>query len=83
MNLIPKFIFTLENNLNKLFVKNAKKALIPNETDAKRIFHEEPYLQYEQFKLNGNFRKHLVSTLISKNALKTGINLVLIKNHVK
>ena len=78
-----KFIFTLKNNLSKLFVKNAKKALIPNETDAKTIFHEAPYLQYEQFKLTENFRKYLVSTLISKHALRTGINLVLIKNHVK
>ena len=67
-----------------IFVKNAKKALIPNETDAKIIFHEAAYLQYEQLKLNENFREYLVSTLISKHALRTGIkNLILIRNHLK
>ena len=66
-------MFTLENNLNKPFVTNAKKALVLNETDTKIIFHQATYLQYEQFKLNDILRKYLVSALISKHPLITGI----------
>lgn len=38
----------------------------------KRFFHGAPYIQYEQIKLNDNFRKCLESSLKSKIVLRTG-----------
>ena len=43
----PRFIFTLETNLNRLFESNAK-ANIPDVPDAQIIFHDTPYISYPQ-----------------------------------
>ena len=49
-----QFLFTLENNMNRLFGTNAK-ADVPNEPDAHIIFHDMPYISYPQTTLDDNF----------------------------
>ena len=83
-NLLVKFkmklIFTIQTNMNKLFETNFKKATIPTEPDVEIIFHSSTYIQYEQIKLNGNFRTYLETMMISEDALRTGIKKHLVKN---
>ena len=75
-----KLIFTIQTNMNKLFETNFKKATIPTEPDVEIIFHSSIYIQYEQIKLNGNFRTYLETMMISEDALRTGIKKHLVKN---
>ena len=60
-----KFVFTLEKNLNKLFETNLKTQTnaVPKDIDAEIIFHSAPYIQYEQFQLDDNFRTYLETAL--------------------
>ena len=46
-------------------------ATVPNNPDAKIIFHAAPYIQYQQLKLTDNFRKYLKWLLLSKCVLRT------------
>ena len=46
-----QFLFTLENNLNRLLKTNAKLNNIPNEPDAQTIFHDTSYICYPQITL--------------------------------
>ena len=41
--------------------------------DAEIIFNSAPYIQYQQIKLNNNFKTYLEGTLISEQILRTGI----------
>ena len=70
-----KFVFRLEQILNKLFElrRELDDATVPNNLDAKIIFHVAPYMQQQQFKLTDNFRKYLEESLLSKRVLRTGI----------
>ena len=56
-----KFIFTFETNLNKLFESNAKEH-IPRSPDAEIIFHDTPYISYQQITLDDNFQSYLNAT---------------------
>ena len=38
--------------------------------DAKIFFHDAPYIQYEQFRLNDNFRQYLETIMTSKKVLR-------------
>ena len=49
-----RFLFTLENSMNRLFEAKAK-ADVPNEPDAQIIFHDRPYISYPQIILDNNF----------------------------
>ena len=49
-----RFLFTSENNKNRLFVINAK-ADVPNEPDAQIIFHDTQYISYPQITVDDNF----------------------------
>ena len=44
-----KFIITLERNLNKLFEDNAKVSTIPSDPDASIEFHDQPFIEYQEF----------------------------------
>ena len=53
-----KFNFNLKANYTKLFESRKKVAnTSTTQPDAKIIFHNTPYIQYEQIKLKDNFRK--------------------------
>ena len=70
-----RFFFTLENNLNRLFKTNAKLDSIPNEPDAQIIFHDTPYIFYQQITLVDNFLAYLIAILRSRSSLRTGVIL--------
>ena len=65
-----KFLFTLESNLNE---SNAKVDHIPANPDAKIIYHDTPYIYYQQIVLDDNFQAFQNASLRSKTALRTGI----------
>ena len=59
--------------MNKLFETNVNDANPPLTVDADIISTSAPYLQYEQIKLDPNFRACLESTLTANSFLRTGI----------
>ena len=59
--------------MQKLFKTHENNANFPRGVDAEIIFTDAPYIQYEQIKLDNNFRTYLESTLMSENVLRTGI----------
>ena len=72
-NTDTKFIFMLEINLNKQSEQNKKEATTPRNTNAQIIFHDHPYIQYQQILLDDNFLAYLNASLRSKTALQMGI----------
>ena len=42
-----RFLFTLENSLNRLFQTNRKLDNIPNKPDAQIVFHDTLYISYD------------------------------------
>ena len=70
-----RVLFMLETNLNKLFKINAKAAAIPDNPDAQIIYHDIPYISYQQITLDDNFLAYYNGILRSRSALKTGVIL--------
>ena len=70
-----RFLFTLENNLNRLFEANKKLDNIPNEPDAQIIFHDSRYISYPQITLDDNFLAYINAILRSGSAVRTGVIL--------
>ena len=70
-----RFLFTLQNNLNKLFDTNAKLDNITSEPDSQIIFHDTPYISYPQITLDDNFLAYLNAILRSYSPLGTGVIL--------
>ena len=68
-----KFMFSLENNLNKLFKDNKKVTAIPRNPNAKIIFHGDLYIQCQQILLDDNFLAYLNASLRSKTVLRMDI----------
>lgn len=69
-----KFVFTLEQNYNKLFESCKSLLVVPTTApDTNIMRHAAPYIQYERLKLNGNFKKYFEASLLSKRVLRTGI----------
>ena len=60
-----KIFCTLETDMSNLFETNAKSAAI-SQPDAKIIWNDAPFIQFEQNRLNDNFRQYLELSLISK-----------------
>ena len=71
-----KFIFTLETNLNKPFESNAKEN-IPRSPDAEIIFHDTPYISYQQITLDDNFQSYLNANICAKNVIRTRLQFSL------
>ena len=67
-----QFLFTLENNMNRLFETNAK-ADVPNESDAQIIFHDTPYISYPQITLDDNFLAYFNGIFRFRDASRTGV----------
>ena len=61
--------------MQRLFETNTNQATdaLPDSADARIVFTGAPYIVYEQFKLDVNFRTYLKGALISERALRTGI----------
>ena len=47
--------------------------------DTQIIFTKPPFLQYEQFLLDKNFRQYLQTIMVSKKILKMGVQKILIQ----
>ena len=75
-----KFIFNLESNMNKLFESNAKVDIIPALPDAQIIYHDKPYISYQQITMDENFQVYFNAMLRSKKTLRTGCNFHPINN---
>lgn len=56
-----KIIYTLETDMAKLFESNQQVA---------NFGHNSLFMQYEQFRLNNNFRQYLKPSLMSKHVSK-------------
>ena len=67
-----RFLFTLENNMNRLFETNAK-ADVPNKPEAQIIFHDMPCISYPQITLDDNFLAYFNGILRSCGTLRTGV----------
>ena len=67
-----RFLFTLENNMNRLFKTNAKTDA-PNEPDSQVIFHNTSYISYRQITLDDSFLAYFNGILRSCDALRTGV----------
>ena len=68
-----KFIFTLKSNMSKLFKSNAKVDGIPASPDAQIIYHDKPYISYQQLTMDENFQIYFNTILRSKKELRTGV----------
>ena len=58
--------------MKKLFESKKRVATI-GATDAKIIFTKAPFIQYEQFLLDKNFRQYLETIMVSKKILRMGV----------
>ena len=70
-----RFLFTLQNNLNRLFETNAKLDNITSEPDSQIIFHDTRCISYPQITLDDNFLAYLNAILRSCSPLGTGVIL--------
>ena len=69
-----KWLLTFETDY-RLFKSKANQAndALLDSVDAKIILTSTPYILYEQFKLDDNYRTYLEGIMISNNVLGTGI----------
>ena len=68
--------------MKKLFESNTKVNAI-GALDAKIIFTKAPFLQYEQFLLDINFRQYLKIIMVSKKMLRIGVQKTPIRKPFK
>ena len=68
--------------MKKLFESNTKVNAI-GALDAKIIFTKVPFLQYEQFLLDINFRQYLKIIMVSKKMLRIGVQKTSIRKPFK
>ena len=59
--------------MNKLFKSNAKITAIPTAPDAQILYHDAPFISYQQITLDENFQVYFNVTLRPKMALRTGV----------
>ena len=59
--------------MNKLFESNAKANPILANPNAEILYHDTPYIYYQQIILDDNFLSYFNATLRSKTALRTGV----------
>ena len=70
IKLKTKFTLMLETEMKNLFGTNVNNA---SNLDAEIIFTDAPFIQYQQIKLDNNFRTYLESSLLLENNLRTRI----------
>ena len=59
--------------MNKLFESNVRVDAIPATPDAQIIYHDTPYISYQQISLDKNFQAYFNAMLRSKKALRRGV----------
>ena len=61
--------------MQKLFERNINQAAgsLPRTVDADIVITSAPYIMYDQFKLDDNFRTYLEGVTLSEHVLRTGI----------
>ena len=69
-------------DMNKLFKCNRQLHEI-SDADIKIYFHNAPFIQYEQIKLNDNFRQYLKMILTSKKFVWMGLQKILLQKSYK
>ena len=67
-----KIKFHLETEMKKL-PESRKRVTTIGAPDAKIIFTKAPFIQYEQFLLDKNFRQYIETIMISKKILRMGV----------
>ena len=75
-------VCTLEADLGKLFESNKVVFAIVN-PDANITWHDSLFIQYEQIRLNDNFRKYLETRLIVIIIFIIGIHKTLLQKSYK
>ena len=70
-----KYVLTLETDMQRLFETNNNQIAddLSRTVDVEIILNSAPYIMYEQFKLDDNFRTYLEGVLLSEHVLRTGI----------
>ena len=64
-----KVIFTLEADVNRIFETNIKAAAIIDR-DMAILWHDLPYLKYEQTRLDENFSRYFEGMIMSNKTKK-------------
>ena len=72
-----KWLLKFETDYQTLFETNANQGndAVPTSVDAKFILTSTPYIFYDQFKLDDNYKAYLKGIMISNNILRTGIQV--------
>ena len=72
-----KWFLKFETDYQTLFETNANQAndALPTSVNAKCILTSTPYILYDQFKLDDNYKAYLKGIMISNNVLRTGIQV--------
>ena len=68
--------------MNRLFETNIQGAAI-TAPDAAILWHDRPYKQYEQIRLDENFSQYLEGIVLSNKTLRTGMQKHSIKKITK
>ena len=67
-----KIKYNLETEISKLS-ESRKKVVAITAPDAKIIFTDSPYMQYEQFKLSNNFRQYIETIMTLSKVMRMRI----------
>ena len=69
--------------MNKLFESNARVDAIPVTLDTQIIYHDTPYISYQQISLNENFQAYSTQRCVLKKSSEQGYNFHPIKKASK
>ena len=59
--------------MNKLFKYTKKVKTIPDAPDAQILWHNTPYIQYEQIRLDDKFRMYYETALLSSKVFQVDV----------
>ena len=59
--------------MNKLFKYTKKRKTIPDAPGAQILWHDTPYIQYEQIRLDDKFRMYYETVLLSRKVFQVDV----------
>ena len=62
--------------MNKLFKYTKKVETIPDAPDAQILWHNTPYIQYEQIRLDDKFRMYYETALLSSKVFQVDVQKI-------
>ena len=62
--------------MNKLFKYTKKRKTIPDAPDAQILWHDTPYIQYEQIRLDDKFRMYYETVLLSRKVFQVDVQKI-------